>query len=146
LEEALRQALNPRPAGVILDLRGNPGGLLDASVRIGSYFVPNARVTAHCCRTNLPPFTAFRGFGAPQAMLVMEAAIARSAEKLGVVPADVPAPQPARRRRQLPFGMKVERSRARRPSPRPRSVSALPSSLDRSSSATASTAAQAAWR
>ncbi len=37
-----------------------------------SYFVPNVRVTALSCRTNLPPFTAFRGFGAPQAMFVME--------------------------------------------------------------------------
>jgi carboxyl-terminal processing protease len=39
LAAALRDALGKKPAGVILDLRGNPGGLLDAAVRIGSYFV-----------------------------------------------------------------------------------------------------------
>jgi xanthine dehydrogenase large subunit len=45
----------------------------------GSYFVPNVRVTALSCKTNLPPFTAFRGFGAPQAMFVMESSITRAA-------------------------------------------------------------------
>ncbi|MEZ4739462.1 MAG: molybdopterin cofactor-binding domain-containing protein [Flavobacteriales bacterium] len=28
-----------------------------------NYFVPNVEVTAYCCRTHLPPNTAFRGFG-----------------------------------------------------------------------------------
>ena len=32
------------PKGIILDLRGNPGGLLDASVRIGNYFVPEGNI------------------------------------------------------------------------------------------------------
>jgi xanthine dehydrogenase large subunit len=36
------------------------------------------------CRTNLPPNTAFRGFGGPQGMFVIESAIAHAAEKLGV--------------------------------------------------------------
>jgi xanthine dehydrogenase large subunit len=38
-----------------------------------SYFVPNVEVTAYCCRTHLPPNTAFRGFGGPQGMFVIEA-------------------------------------------------------------------------
>jgi xanthine dehydrogenase large subunit len=49
-----------------------------------SYFIPNARITCHSCRTHLPPNTAFRGFGAPQAMFALEAAIAAAAAKLGV--------------------------------------------------------------
>jgi xanthine dehydrogenase large subunit len=49
-----------------------------------SYFIPNVKATAYSCRTNLPPNTAFRGFGGPQAMFVLEAAIALAAEKLGV--------------------------------------------------------------
>lgn len=48
-----------------------------------SYFVPAARITAHSCRTNLTPFTAFRGFGGPQGMFVIEAALARAAEVTG---------------------------------------------------------------
>lgn len=46
-----------------------------------SYSIPNAKITVHSCRTNLPPNTAFRGFGAPQAMFALEAALYKSAEK-----------------------------------------------------------------
>lgn len=49
-----------------------------------SYFVPNVTATAYSCRTNLPSNTAFRGFGGPQGMFVMESAIAKSADKLGI--------------------------------------------------------------
>jgi xanthine dehydrogenase large subunit len=49
-----------------------------------SYFVPNVSATAYSCRTNLPPNTAFRGFGGPQGMFVIESAIAHAADKLGV--------------------------------------------------------------
>ncbi len=49
-----------------------------------SYFIPNVRAIGHCCRTNLPPFTAFRGFGGPQAMFVLECALDHAARKLGV--------------------------------------------------------------
>jgi xanthine dehydrogenase large subunit len=41
----------------------------------GAYRVPNGKVVGHMCRTNLPSFTAFRGFGAPQAFFVFEAAL-----------------------------------------------------------------------
>lgn len=47
-----------------------------------SYFVPNVHATAYSCRTNLPPNTAFRGFGGPQGMFVIESAIARAAEEM----------------------------------------------------------------
>lgn len=49
-----------------------------------SYFIPNVSATAYSCKTNLPPNTAFRGFGGPQGMFVIESAIAHAAEKLGV--------------------------------------------------------------
>jgi xanthine dehydrogenase large subunit len=49
-----------------------------------SYFVPNVEVTAYSCRTHLPPNTAFRGFGGPQGMFVIESAIAHAAQKLGM--------------------------------------------------------------
>ncbi|MHA2100386.1 MAG: molybdopterin cofactor-binding domain-containing protein, partial [Candidatus Kariarchaeaceae archaeon] len=48
-----------------------------------SYYLPNVKVTAISCKTNLPPNTAFRGFGGPQGMYVIESAIAHIAEKLG---------------------------------------------------------------
>ena len=49
-----------------------------------SYFVPNVKTTVYSCKTNLPPNTAFRGFGGPQGMFVIESAIAKAAEKIGV--------------------------------------------------------------
>ncbi|HNU09454.1 MAG TPA: molybdopterin-dependent oxidoreductase, partial [Pyrinomonadaceae bacterium] len=33
-----------------------------------SYFIPNVSAVAYSCKTNLPPNTAFRGFGGPQGM------------------------------------------------------------------------------
>lgn len=44
LADAMQEALAKQLTGLILDLRGNPGGLLDASVRIGSYFVPEGNI------------------------------------------------------------------------------------------------------
>ena len=55
----------------------------------GSYFVPNLKATGISARTNLPPNTAFRGFGGPQAMFVIEGAIARAALAMGLEPAAV---------------------------------------------------------
>lgn len=49
-----------------------------------SYAIPNVHVTAHSCKTNLPPNTAFRGFGGPQGKFVMEAAIDCAAGNLGI--------------------------------------------------------------
>ncbi len=49
-----------------------------------TYFIPNVTATAYSCKTNLPPNTAFRGFGGPQGMFVIEAAIAKAAEELGI--------------------------------------------------------------
>ncbi|QDS97113.1 xanthine dehydrogenase molybdopterin binding subunit [Adhaeretor mobilis] len=37
-----------------------------------AYYIPHMRVTGQVCRTNLPPNTAFRGFGGPQGMAVIE--------------------------------------------------------------------------
>ena len=49
-----------------------------------SYFIPNVTTTVHSCKTNLPPNTAFRGFGGPQGMFVIESAIAKAAEEIGI--------------------------------------------------------------
>ena len=49
-----------------------------------SYFVPNVKTTVYSCKTNLPPNTAFRGFGGPQGMFVIESAIAKAADKIGI--------------------------------------------------------------
>ncbi|CAH0702363.1 unnamed protein product [Spodoptera exigua] len=48
-----------------------------------AYYVPNAEVTGHVCKTNLPSNTAFRGFGGPQGMFGAENIIEDIAFKLG---------------------------------------------------------------
>jgi xanthine dehydrogenase large subunit len=80
----------------------------------GSYFVPNVRVTALSCKTNLPPFTAFRGFGAPQAMFVMESAIAKAADKVGIDRTDIQRRNLLTEGDTFPYGMKAQQGNARR--------------------------------
>ncbi len=51
-----------------------------------SYFLPNTRVVGRVCKTNNCSHTAFRGFGGPQGMLVIEDAIDRIARALSLPP------------------------------------------------------------
>jgi len=72
-----------------------------------TYFVPNARATVYSCRTNLPPNTAFRGFGGPQGMFVMECAIATAAEHLGITAAAIQHANLLQTGDELLYGQKV---------------------------------------
>ena len=54
-----------------------------------SYYVPNVKATGYCCKTNLTPNTAFRGFGGPQGKFVMESAIYKAAEKMNMDPFEI---------------------------------------------------------
>ncbi|MFD2822939.1 xanthine dehydrogenase molybdopterin binding subunit [Lacinutrix iliipiscaria] len=54
-----------------------------------SYYVPNVTTKVLSCKTNLPPNTAFRGFGGPQGMFVIESAIAKAASEIGVSPRQI---------------------------------------------------------
>ncbi|MCB9398407.1 MAG: molybdopterin-dependent oxidoreductase [Acidobacteria bacterium] len=49
-----------------------------------AYRVPNVKAVAMSCKTHVPPNTAFRGFGGPQGMFVMESALCHAAESLGI--------------------------------------------------------------
>jgi len=49
-----------------------------------AYAIPNVYAKAISCKTNLPPNTAFRGFGGPQGKFVIEAAISKAAESIGI--------------------------------------------------------------
>ena len=73
-----------------------------------SYFVPNVTATAYSCRTNLPPNTAFRGFGGPQGMFVIECAIAHAAEKLGVHASEIQRKNLIDDGDEFPYGQKAE--------------------------------------
>lgn len=73
-----------------------------------SYFVPNVKATAYCCRTNLPPNTAFRGFGGPQGMFVIESAIAKAADRLGIDAFEIQKNNLLKDGDEFPYGQKAE--------------------------------------
>jgi len=75
-----------------LQLFSDAGAYADLSTSImeramlhsdSSYFIANMRVVGKVCRTNFHPHTAFRGFGAPKGVLVVERIIEEIAHKLG---------------------------------------------------------------
>ncbi|MGB3867848.1 MAG: molybdopterin cofactor-binding domain-containing protein [Flavobacteriales bacterium] len=74
-----------------------------------SYFIPNVDVTAYCCRTHLPPNTAFRGFGGPQGMFVIEAAIAKAAQALGVSAREIQKRNLLKEGSKFPYGQIADR-------------------------------------
>ncbi len=45
-----------------------------------AYKLSNVRITGYICKTNLPSNTAFRGFGGPQGMFIIESIITHLAE------------------------------------------------------------------
>ncbi|CAO2615974.1 Aldehyde oxidase 4 [Lemmus lemmus] len=54
-----------------------------------AYSIPNFRCRGRACKTNLPSNTAFRGFGFPQATVVVEAYITAVASKCNLLPEEV---------------------------------------------------------
>ncbi|KAJ8045307.1 Xanthine dehydrogenase/oxidase [Holothuria leucospilota] len=71
----------------------NGGYSLDASASVmittllkfeNGYKIPNVKVTGICCKTNLPSFTAFRAFGAPQGILSTETWMTEIAHVCGI--------------------------------------------------------------
>ncbi len=73
-----------------------------------SYFIPNVTATAYSCRTNLPPNTAFRGFGGPQGMFVVEAAIDKAAAELGIPASAIQEKNLLRSGDEFPYGQIAE--------------------------------------
>ena len=55
----------------------------------GPYLCPNVRVRARSWATNLVPYGAFRGFGAPQAVFAMERHMDEIAAALGMDPVEL---------------------------------------------------------
>ncbi len=54
-----------------------------------AYFLEHVEIVAHLCKTNTVSNTAFRGFGGPQGMLVIERILDDVARTLGLDPLDV---------------------------------------------------------
>ncbi len=87
-----------RLLGLAVEFYSNGGAFADLSTSVmertlfhadNAYFLPAARVTGQACRTNLPPNTAFRGFGGPQGVAVIENILQEIAQELGLDAFDV---------------------------------------------------------
>ncbi|TWI52821.1 xanthine dehydrogenase molybdenum binding subunit apoprotein [Pseudomonas duriflava] len=84
-----------RLLGIQLELAGNCGYSPDLSNAIvdramfhadNAYFLGNATITGHRCKTHLASNTAYRGFGGPQGMLAIENVMDHIARYLGKDP------------------------------------------------------------
>jgi len=81
-----------------IELISNGGWSLDLSVPVtdravfhldNSYYIPNVEFSGQVAKTNVASNTAFRGFGGPQGMLVIEEIIDRIARRLGKTPEEI---------------------------------------------------------
>ncbi|HEY5565204.1 MAG TPA: molybdopterin cofactor-binding domain-containing protein, partial [Rhodothermia bacterium] len=79
-----------------------------------SYFIPNVRLFGASCRTNLPPNTAFRGFGGPQGMFVIESALTKLADAIGVSREVIQRRNLIRNGDVFPYGQELTDARAER--------------------------------
>ena len=84
--------------GVKIELNSDGGMATDLSFAIleramlhadNAYYIGHVAVTGCVWKTNLPSNTAFRGFGGPQGMAVMETILDRVSRTLGIDAADV---------------------------------------------------------
>ncbi|CAG8545594.1 29996_t:CDS:10, partial [Gigaspora margarita] len=71
----------------------NSGGTSDVSIGVAqvavfasdcSYYIPNVCFIGYPCKTNVHSNTAFRGFGQPQAVFIVESMLNDAAERMGI--------------------------------------------------------------
>ncbi|MEM6917115.1 MAG: molybdopterin cofactor-binding domain-containing protein, partial [Verrucomicrobiota bacterium] len=84
--------------GLKVNLYSDGGWALDLSQPVNdrglfhldnAYYIPHVEIRGQVCRTNSTSHTAFRGFGGPQGMLVIEDILSRVALHLGLPPEEV---------------------------------------------------------
>lgn len=99
----------------------NAGAACDLSLAVlerslfhsaAAYHVPNVHAYGASCRTNLPPNTAFRGFGGPQGMFAMECAITKLADKLNMSREDIQRKNLVKEGDQFHYGQIATRAKA----------------------------------
>ncbi|MBA2662069.1 MAG: molybdopterin-dependent oxidoreductase [Bradymonadaceae bacterium] len=101
----------------------NAGAACDLSLAVlertlfhstNAYNIANVRAFAASCRTNLPPNTAFRGFGGPQGMFAIESALTEVAEALGTSREEIQYRNLISDGDMFPYGQEVEHAQAQR--------------------------------
>lgn len=106
----------------IIDMNADAGIAKDLSVAIleralfhadNAYYIPNMRITGNLWKTNLPSNTAFRGFGGPQGIAVIENIIDRIARHLKKDAAEIRYKNfyGEKDRNITPYGQEIENNR-----------------------------------
>ncbi len=94
-------------AGWSLDL--TPGVIGRALTHTdNAYWIPHIRAVGYACKTHKQSNTAFRGFGGPQGVVVMEDALDRVAARLGRDPVEIRALNFYGEGQETPYGQAVE--------------------------------------
>lgn len=97
-------------------LLANGGAYTDLSIAIleramfhseNAYYIPNIKIKGFACKTNLPPNTAFRGFGAPQGIFVIENILAKIAEQLKIDPLEIRLQNAYQNGDKTPYGQEI---------------------------------------
>ncbi len=100
-------------------LLANGGAYADLSMAIleramfhseNAYFIPDIRIRGYACKTNLPPNTAFRGFGAPQGIFVMESILDKIARQLKIDPLEIRIRNAYQNGQLTPYGQEITHS------------------------------------
>lgn len=98
-------------------LYSNGGYYSDLSVAIleramlhsdNAYFIPNISIAGYACKTNLPPNTAFRGFGGPQGIFAIESILEKAAMKLEMDKLEIRKINTYKSGQQLPYKQTAE--------------------------------------
>lgn len=99
-----------------IELMSNGGAYTDLSIAVleramfhaeNIYHIPHVRIRGRACRTNLPPNTAFRGFGGPQGIFVIESAIQQIAHALELDPLAIRIRNAYQNDDLTPYGQKI---------------------------------------
>ena len=105
-----------------VELNADAGSATDLSMAIleratlhadNSYYLPNVQIIGKAYKTNLPSNTAYRGFGGPQGMAVIENAIDKIARFLHKEPTEIRSKNFYKHENNFhtPYGQKVENNR-----------------------------------
>ncbi|HUP63430.1 MAG TPA: xanthine dehydrogenase molybdopterin binding subunit [Thermoanaerobaculia bacterium] len=107
--------------GMIVELHSDGGAYADLSPAVmaramthaeNAYYIPHVEIRGTVCRTNMPPNTAFRGFGGPQGVATMENILEEIAAMLKKDPLDVRRANcyGVETRNTTPYGQVLERN------------------------------------
>ncbi|WPT13508.1 Xanthine dehydrogenase 1 [Picochlorum sp. SENEW3] len=108
---------------VDVNLYSNAGNSLDLSASVmdrallsldNVYYIPHVRLIGTVCKTNLASNTAFRGFGGPQGMAVMENILDKLSQKASIDSHIMKSMNMYREGDETPYGMALNGCQARR--------------------------------